>query len=413
MEPATRGDTVGKEVAQKVGGWINRPDNDDDFVANPVELFFDLAFVIAFAQLVSHLVHHPDVEGVLEAALIFWMLWLPWTQFTWAANAVSAHSRGVQVVMLLGTVLSVPMAASVQSALGSNGLLFTGSLSAILFLGLMLLVIGHPTGSPEWRAAIQYGLPNLGAMALFIAGAGFDSQTTRVGFWIAGILVIAASTIKAGSGDWVVRAGHFAERHGLILIIALGEVIVAIAIPVLEALSEDEGLPAETVGSLMFAGLFAGLLWWSYFDRPQPVFEHRMAELPPGPTARFARDVYTYLHAFIVSGVIMAAAALEEITLHPLDPLYVEFRMIMLLGLVFFFGAIELAVLRGYHVVPPERAVAMVAMAIVLFAGGSIDGLWLLAIIDAIIIVALLAESVRLDHPDDTAREGATETAEA
>ncbi|MEM9200575.1 MAG: low temperature requirement protein A [Actinomycetota bacterium] len=404
---------MAKTVRERMSGWISRPDSEDDFVANPVELFFDLAFVIAFAQLVSHVVHHPDVEGVLEAGLLFWMLWLPWTQFTWAANAVSAHSRGVQVVMLLGTVLSVPMAASVQTALGSNGVLFAGTVSAILGLGLMLLVVGHPTGSAEWKAAVQYGLPNVGAMVLFLAGAGFDGQSTRIGFWLAGIVVIAVTTIKAGSGDWIVRAGHFAERHGLILIIALGEVIVAIALPVLDALSETQGLPAETVGSLMFAGLFSGLLWWSYFDRPQKVFEHRMEELPPGPTARFARDVYTYLHALIVSGVILAAAALEEITLHPLDELHFEFRMIMLIGLLLFFGAVELAAMRAYHVVPPERAVAMVVLAILLFAGGSLDGLWLLAIIDAVIVVTLLAESIRLDHPEDTARESTDETSAA
>ncbi|MEO0494713.1 MAG: low temperature requirement protein A [Actinomycetota bacterium] len=392
-------------------GWIPRPDTDEDFVANPVELFFDLAFVIAFAQLVSHLVHHPDVEGVLEAALIFWMMWLPWTQFTWAANAVSAHSRQVQVVMLLGTVLSVPMAASVQSALGGSGLLFTGSLSAILALGLFLIVSGHPTGSPEWRAAVNYSWPNVVAMGFFVAGAAFDAQPTRVTVWLIGMAIIAVSTIKAGNGEWVVRAGHFAERHGLILIIALGEVIVAIALPVLNALGEDESLPAETTGALILAGLFAGLLWWSYFDRPQKVFEHRMEELPPGPTARFARDVYTYLHALIVSGVIMVAAALEEITLHPTDELYFEFRMIMLVGLLLFFGAVELGALRAYHVFPPERAAAMVAVGVVLFAGGSIDGIWLLAIIDAIIIVALAAESLRLDRPEDTARD--TEAARA
>ena len=398
---------------RKLKGWIPRPDDDGDFVANPVELYFDLAFVLAFAQLVSHLVHHPDVGGVLEAALLFWMLWLPWTQFTWAANAVSAHSRQVQVVMLVATVLSVPMAASVGTALDGGGYLFAGSISAILALGLFLLVSGHPTGSPEWRAAFQYSIPNLVAMVFFVGGAAFDNDGTRAGSWIIGILIIAASTIQAGSGDWIVRAGHFAERHGLILIIALGEVIVAISLPVLSALSDDEGLPAETTGSLVLAGLFAGLLWWSYFDRPQKVFEHRMEELPPGPTGRFARDVYTYLHALIVSGVILSAAALEEITLHPLDPLYFEFRMILLIGLLLFFGAVELAAMRAYHVVPPERAVAMGALTVVLFAGGSLDGLWLLAIIDAIIIVTLVAESLRLDQPEDTAREEPSESADA
>ena len=119
------------ETKKKMASWIERPDRGEDFTANPVELFFDLAFVFAFAQLVSHLVHHPDVDGMLEAALLFWMLWLPWSQFTWSANSVSAHSRPVQAVMLVTTVASIPMAASIQTALGDGGYLFAGSVGVI------------------------------------------------------------------------------------------------------------------------------------------------------------------------------------------------------------------------------------------------------------------------------------------
>ena len=78
-------------------GWISRPAAGEDFTANPVELFFDLAFVFAFAQLVRHLVHHHDLEGILEAGLIFWMLWLPWTQFTWALNAANTRLAPIRM----------------------------------------------------------------------------------------------------------------------------------------------------------------------------------------------------------------------------------------------------------------------------------------------------------------------------
>ncbi|MEM7139451.1 MAG: low temperature requirement protein A [Actinomycetota bacterium] len=390
------------------GGWITRPGADEDFTANPVELFFDLAFVFAFAQLVSHLVHHHDLEGLLEAALLFWMCWLAWTQFTWAANAVSAHSRNVQAVILLATVASVPMAASINSALDDAGYQFAGSVSIILALGLVMMIMGHEVGSPEWRASLTYSLPNAAAMVLFVVGAAFDSQPTRVTFWVLGIALIAAGTLAAGKGEWVVRPGHFAERHGLILIIALGEIIVAIAVPVLDALSDEEGIPKETIGSLIFAGLFAALLWWGYFDRPQKVFEHRMEEIPTGSQrAMYARDVYTYLHSLIVAGVIVSAAALEEITLHPLDPLDFGVRVLMLIGLAMFFGGVEFAAMRAYHIVPPERAIAVATLAVVLFAFEDLDGIWLLVIIDAIILVTLIAEGMRLEHPRDTRRRRA------
>ena len=132
------------------------------------------------------------------------------------------------------------------------------------------------------------------------------------------MLVVTYGTIRAGSSEWLVRPGHFAERHGLIVIVALGEVIVALGIPVVAALEESAALPLETIAALVAAGTFAGLLWWAYFDRPLPALEHRHeATEDVIQRGRFARDVYTYAHLPIVAGIILCAAALEEITLHP------------------------------------------------------------------------------------------------
>lgn len=401
---------MGETTKKKMASWIERPERGVDFAANPVELFFDLAFVFAFAQLVSHLVHHPDVEGMLEAALLFWMLWLPWSQFTWSANSVSAHSRPVQGVMLVATVASIPMAASIQTALGDGGFLFAGSVAVIMVMGLVMIVAAAPNGSEEQRSALRYGYPNLLAIAIFVGGAFVDTQSTRVAIWLVGIAIIAYGTYKAGDGDWTVRAGHFAERHGLILIIALGEIIVAIAVPVLNALNdEDAGLPAETIGALMFAGLFAALLWWAYFDRPQKVFEHRMETMEGKERGRMARDVYTYLHSLIVAGVIVSAAALEEITLHPSDELYFEFRVMLLIGLAMFFGGVEFAAMRAFHVVPPERAIAVAVLAVLLLVDFGLKGILLLAIIDAVILATLVLEGRRIESPGETDRRGVEE----
>ena len=330
------------------------------------------------------------------------MLWLPWTQFTWAANAVSAHARNVQIIVLIATVASVPMAASLSTALGDGGWLFAGSVVVILAMGLVLLIMANPVGSPEWRSAVIYAIPNVIAMVLFVSGAAFSDECTRIGTWVVAILIIAYGTIKAGRGEWVVRAGHISERHALIVIIALGEIIVAIAVPVLDALSDDDGLPAETTASLIFAGLFAALLWWAYFDRPQKLLERRLKELQGPARAQYARDVYTYMHSLIVGGVIMSAAALEEITLHPSAELHLEFRVMLLIGLGMFFGAVELSALRSFHVIPPERGMAIAALAALLLAGGSLSGIWLLVAIDALILVTLGVEARRLEHPHET-----------
>ena len=373
------------------------PDPDQDFAANPVELFFDLAFVFAFAQLVGALVADPTLSGVAESALLFLMLWLPWIQFTWSANATSGNSRPVQLVFLVATAASVPMAASISTAFGPGGPAFALSLVVIYAMGLVLLVLGYDDDSSEFGSAVRYALPNTVSIALLAAG-GLTDTPLRTGLWIAGLLVFVLSTLRAGRGEWVVRPGHFAERHGLIIIVALGEVIVAIATPVLSGLEEGVGLSGEVLASLSAAGVFAGLLWFGYFDRPQKSFEFRTASLPRSERGRFVRDVYTYIHALITAGIVLAAAALEEITLHPGDQLHSEYRWMLFAGLTLYLGGIDLAVLRAFRRFAWERYAAAVVVAALVLPPLDVSGLTLLVAVDITLFVMLVAEHLRLER---------------
>ncbi len=334
------------------------PDATEDFTADPVELFFDLAFVFAFSQLVGLLIESPTWDTIGRATLIFLMLWLPWTQFAWSANAVPGNTRTVRVLFLVATAASVPMAASVQTAFDQSGVLFAIPLAVIFLMAIALMVVGIPNDSQVYRSTITYATPTLAAMTVIVVG-GFLDGDARVVAWIIGVLIVIYSTIKAGGNEWIIRAGHFAERHALILIVALGEVIVAIGNSVVVPLDKEGGLPTPSVVALAAAGVFAGLLWWSYFDRVQPAFEHRMEEEPPAERGRFARDVYTYAHAPIVAGVILAAVAVEEMALHPSDPLPAAFRAMGAAGFVLYFGGVGIGVYRSFAAVARERFVAV------------------------------------------------------
>ncbi|MGI8793652.1 MAG: low temperature requirement protein A, partial [Acidimicrobiales bacterium] len=186
-----------------------------------------LAFVFAFSQLVHFLIVHPDWEHIGQALLILLLLWLPWTQFTWSANAVPGNQRSIRLAFLVATAASVPMAAAVETALGSSGALFAIPLAVIHLMALAVLVSAHRYGSSDYRSAVRYAWPNFVAMAVLVLG-GFLDEGARVTAWIVSLAIVVWSTIRAGDGDWVLRPGHFAERHGLIIIVALGEVIVAL-----------------------------------------------------------------------------------------------------------------------------------------------------------------------------------------
>ena len=377
---------------------IDVPDRTEDFTADPVELFFDLAFVFAFSQLVGHLVHHPTWTGVGEAALLFWLMWLPWSQFTWAANTVSGNGRAVRAIFIVGTAVSVPMAASVSTAYDEGGKIFAVFLAAILVLGIATLWLGVRSAGMLNRTVTMWAGPGLVTIALIVLG-GFAEGSTRVGLWIAATISILIAMGIAGTNEWVIRPGHFAERHGLIVIIALGEVIVAIGVPVVEALSDNEGLPGTTAAALAGAGAFAGLVWWAYFDRVSPALEHRAMGLEDDlEKGRYARDVYTGAHAPVVGGIILSAAALEEIALHPDDHVGDPFRAMFLGGLVLLTLGVTAGVWRAFRIVPRERLLAIVVIALAILISSNWNGWVVILVIDAILAATLVAEHFRIER---------------
>ncbi len=373
------------------------PPREEDFTADPAELFFDLSFVFAFSRLVFHLVHHPNLEGFAEFVLLFTLIWTAWSNFTWSANAVAGNSRLVRAVFMVATAISLPMAASLEDPFGNGSIVFAVTVSAILLMpiatGATLLVDDEAIRSSNNR----YLLFTLAGIALVLAG-GFADDVWQLGLWIAAVAVLILNTIDAGGGDWLVRPGHFAERHGLIVIVALGEVVVAIGAPVVETLSEGEPLDGNLVAALTASGLLAGFLWWSYFDRPLPALEHRHEQLTDAKDrSRFARDVYTYNHYFIVGAILVLAAALEEIMLHPAEPLPGAFRWMLFFGVSVFLLGVVMSIVRAYAALAVERLVAVATLAALIAVSGSVNGVWLLIAVDLLIVAILTVEHYRVE----------------
>ncbi|HEY5685777.1 MAG TPA: low temperature requirement protein A [Acidimicrobiia bacterium] len=376
---------------------IELPPLTEDFTADPVELFFDLAYVFAFSQLVALLINEPTWAGAGKAALLFSLLWLPWQQLTWAANAISGNGRPVRTLFLVATVVSIPMAASTSTAFAGGGPVFAIALTAIMLIGFRMQTMGTTTEIDYRAAAYTWIAPNVVAILVLVVGSFYDGAA-RLGFWLGTVAIVLFAMVRAADGEWLVRPGHFAERHGLIIIIALGEVIVAIGIPVVAALEKDGSLALATISALLASGAFAGLLWWAYFDRPSPGLEFAASKLDSGAAGKYIRDVYTWAHAPIVAGIILAAAALEEIALHPRDTVPLEFRAMIAAGLFLFLIGVYLAVWRAFRAQARERLVGAVVIAGIVFVGASLEGLNLLTLVVVVMFVVLVIEHRRIQR---------------
>ncbi|MDH5421379.1 MAG: low temperature requirement protein A, partial [Acidimicrobiia bacterium] len=335
--------------------------------------------------------------GAGKAALLFALLWLPWQQLTWAANAISGNGRPVRILFLVATVVSIPMAASTSTAFAGGGPVFAIALTSIMLIGFRMQTMGTTEEIDYRSAAFNWIAPNFIAILVLVVGSFYDGAA-RLGFWLGTVAIVLGAMVKAADSEWLVRPGHFAERHGLIIIIALGEVIVAIGIPVVAALEENGSLPLATVSALLASGAFAGLLWWAYFDRPSPGLEFAASKLDGQAAGRFIRDVYTWAHAPIVAGVILSAAALEEIALHPRDSVPLEFRVMLAAGLFLFLIGVYLAVWRAFRAQARERLVGAIVIAGMVFIGGSLEGLNLLTLVVVVMFVVLVIEHRRIQR---------------
>ncbi|MFZ0014219.1 MAG: low temperature requirement protein A [Acidimicrobiia bacterium] len=322
-----------------------------------VELFFDLVFVYAITQLTSLVLHDLTWSGLGRAALLFWLVWWAWTQFTWTLNVADTEHAWVRLPTLAATAVAFFMAQSVPDAFGDAGIWFAVSYVLVRLVGIGVqgwVLSGEPGGAfPVWASSSLIGI------GLVLAG-GLASPEARVWLWLAALVADLLAAGFAGRGVWQLEPGHFAERHGLIVIIALGESLIAAGVA-----------SSEVERGLLFAVTTAGAviatcaLWWTYFGTLHSRLEERLADQDDADRGRFARDVFSFWHAVVVAGVIGVAVAFEAAISHPKDALDSSLALALTFGVALYVGGLAAASARARlgEGVAPRVVVAVVALA--------------------------------------------------
>ncbi len=345
--------------------------------AQPLELFFDLVFVFAITQVVSLVVHDLTLTGVLRGGLVLAIMWWAWTNWAWTTNVVDLEPRLTRVAVLVSMLGVFGMAFAVPTAFDGDGDWLAFGYVLVRVVAAVVFVWGTRHDPVEMRAVVMYLPVSLSATAIVLVG-GLVGGDEMQWIWLGALAVELIATVFAGKVAWKVDAGHFAERHGLILIIALGEGIIAVGVAL-------EGFEIDAALALQFAVGLAGVsaLWWAYFDRLQEAMESALRLAGPDRVGRVARDVYSLLHYPIVAGTVFYAVALEEAFLHPNDPMDNVVARIFVAAIGMYLLGLAAAAWRCWRTVLYERVVGVVLIAVVV-------GAWNGAAKDVVLVSTLI-----------------------
>jgi low temperature requirement protein LtrA len=330
-----------------------------------LELFFDLVFVFAVTQLVGLLHDDHAAQGWVRAGLLLWLVWWAWSQYTWAGNAIDLDRRPTRLAVLAVAGAMLLAATAMPVAYSGQSLWFVVPYTSVRLAGLTLYWYGL-RGNPEHRNALRTYVPVAVLSPLIVLAGGVAGGDRQVWLWTLAITIDLASVVAAGRGEFQIDPAHFAERHGLIVIIALGEAVIAAG-----ATAAEVGLESPT-GLVLAAGFAtAAAMWWCYFDWIHPAAEHRLVAEPDARRrGRLARDLYTLGHLPIVAGIVLVAAAVEEGLLHPTDELNTYGTATLAAGTALYLGGFVAGNLRATGRLLTERIVGLVAATVWVLTAG-------------------------------------------
>jgi low temperature requirement protein LtrA len=274
-----------------------------------LELFFDLVFVFAITQVARFLYNHPTWLGLIEATALLMALWFAWTGYAWLGNTAGTDEGSIRAVLLvvMGPLLIASLA--VPHAFGKEALAF-----GIAFFCVRAMHIAAygvlARDDPRLRGVTARLARTILPAAALLVLAGAVSGTGRAICWAAALTIDYGGLLLTGTENWRVQATHFAERHRLIIIIALGESIVALGAAGSGELSRDVIICA------LLGIAVAAALWWTYFDFVATVAERKLREADQATRARMARDSFSYLHLPMVAGIVLFAFGVKVALAH-------------------------------------------------------------------------------------------------
>jgi low temperature requirement protein LtrA len=356
----------------------------------PLELFFDLVFVLAITQCTALMADDPTWAGLARGLLVLGVLWWSWVGYAWLTSVLDPEEGGVRLVMFVAMAALLVVALCVPGAFGDDALLFACAYGVVRFSQIGLFLIASRDNPALRQSVLGLAGGTAVGVGLIVAASALDGWTQGL-VWALALALDMAEPFFFGSEGWSLEhPGHFAERHGLILIIALGESIVAIGVGA--GVAVDAGVVAAA--TLGIAG--AAALWWLYFDVVALVAERSLAGLPAGRERNErGRDSYSYLHFPMVAGIVLLALGLKKTVADVEHELGTVVASAMLGGAAIYLLAHVAFRLRNIGTLNRQRLVCAVALVALIPLLARIPALVALAILTGTLCGLVALEAVR------------------
>jgi low temperature requirement protein LtrA len=360
---------------------------DDDVRVSTIELFFDLVFVFTITQLTALLVEEPNGVGVVRVALIFGNVWWMYGGYAWLTNAVPPREPVLRLLMLIGMAGFLIVALAIPDAFADSGIAFGIGYLIVTFVHTGLFL--RSSEESAVRAMFRLGPFNTITAALLLV-AGFTSGGLQWTLWASAFVFHWASPALTAVGGFRIRAKHFVERHGLIVLIALGESVVAVGIGV-QGHDLTTGLAVTAVLGLALAAA----LWWLYFDGEDERAERALDLAPDARNPWLALFAFGYAFLLVLGGIIVFAAGMKEAVVRYDEPASAATAWFLAAGVAtYILGLVAFRAVLRTGPLAPRLAVAALAVATVVI-GLEISPEMQIAVLTLVVVAGIAAEARR------------------
>jgi low temperature requirement protein LtrA len=362
----------------------------------PLELFFDLVFVFAITQVTSLVSREPTWQGLGKGVLVLVLLWWAWAAYAWLTSTVDPEEGIVRLAMFGAMAAMLVASLSVPGAFGDDALVFAAAYTVVRIAHLGLYALAG-RGDPELLHAVATIAPTSLASSALLFGAAALDGAAQAAVWVAAVAIDLLGPVVSRGRGWHLAAGHFAERHGLIVIIAIGESIVAVGVGTF-------AIGPGVIAAAVLALVVAAALWWLYFDVVALVAERRLREATGAAQALLARDSYSYLHFPMVVGIIFFALGVKKTLAHVDDPLETVPAVALCGGVALYLLAHVAFRLRNVRTLNKQRLVVAAVLLALIPAGTSLPALGTLAVVAGIAAGLIAYEALRFAEARERVR---------